>query len=103
MPTGPYDITHVKVDTHTVLTNNIFTSANRGFGANQPCFAYECQLDELAEKLGLSPLEIRKKNYLHPGDSLATGRVLENAVETEATAEKVMAALGEPTQPRHAY
>ena len=100
--TGPYDITHVKVDAHTVLTNNIFTSANRGFGANQPCFAYESQLDELAAKLGLSPLEIRKKNYLHKGDSLATGRVLEHAVETEATAEKVVSALGKPTQPRHA-
>jgi len=99
---GPYDISHVKVDTHTVLTNNIFNSANRGFGANQPCFAYECQLDELAEKLGLSALEIRRKNYLHKGDSLATGRELENAVETEATAEKVVAALGEPAQPRHA-
>ncbi len=91
---GPYDVTHVKVDTHTVLTNNTFSSANRGFGANQPCFAYECQLDELAEKLGMSPLAIRRKNYLHKGDSLVTGRVLENAAETEATAEKVVAALG---------
>ncbi len=91
----------MKVDTHTVLTNNVYASANRGFGANQPCFAYESQLDELAEKLGMSPLEIRRKNYLHQGDSLATGRVLEHAVETEATAEKVIAALGEPTQPRH--
>lgn len=100
---GPYDVTHVKVDTHTVLTNNTFSSANRGFGANQPCFAYECQLDELAEKLGMSPLAIRRKNYLHKGDSLVTGRVLENAAETEATAEKVVAALGDPTKPRHAY
>jgi len=98
---GPYDITHVKVDTHTVLTNNTFSSANRGFGANQPCFAYESQLDELARKLGMSPMAIRKKNYLHQGDTLVTGRVLENAVETEATAEKVVAALGDPTQPRH--
>lgn len=100
---GPYDVANVKVDTHTVLTNNTFNSANRGFGANQPCFACECQLNELAKKLGMSPLAIRKKNYLHKGDSIATGRVLDNAVETEATAEKVVAALGEPTRPRHAY
>ena len=100
---GPYDITHVNVDTHTVLTNNTFTSANRGFGANQPCFAYECQLDELANKLGMSSLEIRKKNYLHQGEALATGRVLENAVETEATAMKVKAVLGDPTEPRRPY
>jgi CO/xanthine dehydrogenase Mo-binding subunit len=97
---GPYDITHVKVDTHTVLTNNTFTSANRGFGANQPCFAYESQLDELAKKLKMSPLEIRRKNYLHTGDALASGRILEHAVETEQTAIKALEALGEPTKPR---
>ena len=98
--TGPYDITHVKVDTHTVLTNNTFSSANRGFGAPQPCFAYESQLDEIAKRLNMTPLEIRKKNYLHTGDALATGRVLEHAVETEQTAEKAMEALGAPSQPR---
>jgi CO/xanthine dehydrogenase Mo-binding subunit len=97
--TGPYDITHVRVDSHAVLTNNTFSSANRGFGAPQPCFAYESQLDEIAKQLNLSPLEIRKKNYLHTGDSLATGRVLEHSVETEQTAEKAMEALGEPSQP----
>ena len=97
--TGPYDITHVRVDCHAVLTNNTFSSANRGFGAPQPCFAYESQLDEIAKQLNLSPLEIRKKNYLHTGDSLATGRVLEHSVETEQTAEKAMEALGSPSQP----
>ena len=98
--TGPYDITHVKVDSHAVLTNNTFSSANRGFGAPQVCFAYECQLDEIAKQLNLSPLEIRKKNYLHTGDALATGRVLEHAVETEQTAEKALEALGPPSEPR---
>jgi CO/xanthine dehydrogenase Mo-binding subunit len=98
--TGPYDIAHVKVDTHAVLTNNTFSSANRGFGAPQPCFAYESQLDELAGKLSLSPLAIRKKNYLHTGDALATGRVLEHSVETEQTAEKALEALGEPSKPK---
>ena len=97
--TGPYDITHVRVDSHAVLTNNTFSSANRGFGAPQPCFAYESQLDEIAKQLNLSPLEIRKKNYLHTGDSLATGRVLEHSVETEQTAEKAMEALGSPSPP----
>jgi CO/xanthine dehydrogenase Mo-binding subunit len=98
---GPYDITHVKVDTHTVLTNNTFTSANRGFGANQPCFACESQLNEVAKKLNMSPLELRRKNYLHTGDALASGRVLEHAVETENTALKALEALGEPAKPRH--
>jgi len=101
--TGPYDITHVKVDTASVLTNNIFSSANRGFGAPQACFAYESQLDELAKQLNMTPLEIRKKNYLHTEDALATGRVLEHAVETEATAEKALAALGEPSMAKEPH
>lgn len=96
---GPYDIAHVKVEAHTVLTNNTFCSANRGFGSPQVCFAYESQMDELAKKLDMSPLEFRKKNYLHKGDALATGRVLDYAVETERTAERALEALGEASRP----
>ena len=98
--TGPYDIPHVKVDAATVLTNNTFTSAFRGFGAPQVCFAYESQMDELAARLNLSPLEIRKKNYLKKDKALATGRVLDHHVAFPETAEKAMAALGEPSKPR---
>ena len=98
---GPYNIPHVKVDTTSVLTNNTFGSANRGFGSPQPCVAYEAQMDELAKLLGMTPLEIRQKNYLHTGDALATGRVLEHAVEVQATAEKAWEALGPATEPRN--
>lgn len=97
--TGPYNIPHVKVDSYTVLTNNTFTSANRGFGAPQACFAYECQMDEVARQLNFSPLEFRKKNYLKKGEALATGRILNYAVETQQTAEKALEALGEPSVP----
>lgn len=97
--TGPYNIPHVKVDSYTVLTNNTFTSANRGFGAPQACFAYECQMDEVARRLNFSPLEFRKKNYLKKGEALATGRILNYAVETQKTAEKALEALGEPSVP----
>ena len=96
---GPYDVTHVKIDTVSVLTNNGFGSANRGFGVPQPCFAVESLLDELAQKLNMTPLALRQKNFLHTGDAMVTGRVLEHAVETQQTAEKAMAALGEPTEP----
>ena len=82
---GPYDSETVKVDSRTVLTNNTFASANRGFGGAQVCFGYERQMNEVAKALNMDPLEFRCKNYLHQGDSLATGRVLENAVETEAS------------------
>jgi CO/xanthine dehydrogenase Mo-binding subunit len=97
--TGPYEIPHVKIDTTTVLTNNTFTSANRGFGAPQVCFAYESQMDALARRLGLSPLEFRKKNFLKKGKAIATGRVLDHYVAFPETAEKAMEALGEPSRP----
>jgi CO/xanthine dehydrogenase Mo-binding subunit len=92
---GPYRIPHVRVDGCTVLTNNIFTSANRGFGAPQVCFAYESQMDEIARRLGLDPLTLRQMNFLQKGEAIATGQVLEHEAAVSETAEKALAALGE--------
>jgi CO/xanthine dehydrogenase Mo-binding subunit len=94
---GPYRIPHVKIDGYTVLTNNTFTSANRGFGAPQVCFAYESQMDELAGKLRMNPREIRKVNYLERGEKLATGQVLEYHVALKETTDKALESLGEKT------
>jgi CO/xanthine dehydrogenase Mo-binding subunit len=96
---GPYRIPNVEVDTYAVLTNNNIASANRGFGATQPCFAYESQMDEMAKALKIDPFEIRKRNYLKKGESLAVGQILDRHVALEETAEKVRHALGEETPP----
>jgi len=64
MVTGPYEIPNVKVDAYTVYTNNVPAGAFRGFGGPQGAFAAELQMDKLAEKLGLDPVEIRLKNVL---------------------------------------
>ena len=100
MATGPYVVPNVKVDAVSALTNNTFTSAYRGFGAPQVCFACESQMDQLAERLGLDPLEVRRRNYMHSGDELATGHAIETAVLVDETAQRAWEALGEPTQPR---
>ena len=92
---GPYRFPHVRVDGCTVLTNNIFASANRGFGAPQVCFAYESQMDELAQRLAMDPLTIRKINYLEKGEAIPTGQILEHQVAVSETAEKALTALGE--------
>jgi CO/xanthine dehydrogenase Mo-binding subunit len=97
---GPYRIPHVRVDGCTVLTNNIFASANRGFGAPQVCFAYESQMDEIAHRLGLDPLAVRKLNFLRKGEAIATGQVLEHEAAVSETAEKSLAALGEKSAPK---
>jgi CO/xanthine dehydrogenase Mo-binding subunit len=71
--TGPYFIANVKEDVYGVYTNNIPTAAFRGFGAPQALFMAELQMDKLAEKLGLDPVEMRARNALRDGDTLNVG------------------------------
>lgn len=77
---GCYDIPNVDVNIISAFTNNTLTSANRGFGACQVNFAYESQMDELADALDLDKLEIRRINCLKNGDEICTGFVPEGHV-----------------------
>jgi CO/xanthine dehydrogenase Mo-binding subunit len=77
---GPYNIENVHVEAYAVYTNKTTTGAMRGFGAPQVCFAYESQMDEIAEKLGIDPLELRLKNAFNEGSSSPTGQSLHNVV-----------------------
>lgn len=83
MCTGPYEIPNVKVDSYAVYTNNAVTGAFRGFGGPQGLFAAECQVNKLAEKLGLDPIEIRMKNILHEGSLLSVGTPLPKGVSID--------------------
>ncbi len=71
--TGPYFIPNVKTDVYGVYTNNVPGAAFRGFGAPQSLFMAELQMDKLAEKLGIDPVEFRLKNALRNGDTLGVG------------------------------
>ncbi|ADH98112.1 xanthine dehydrogenase subunit D [Salisediminibacterium selenitireducens] len=59
---GPYRIDHVKLEGKAVYTNNGVSGEFRGFGGNQATFALEGQLDRLAEKSGIDPVELRRRN-----------------------------------------
>lgn len=72
--TGPYRIENVKTDYYGVYTNTIYGGAYRGFSAPQTVFGIESLIDELSEKLEISPKEIRLKNVLRPGDKFVTGQ-----------------------------
>ena len=72
MVSGPYEIPNANVDSYAVYTNNVPGGAFRGFGGPQGAFAAECQLNKLADLLGLDPLEIRLKNCLRDGSDLVT-------------------------------
>jgi CO/xanthine dehydrogenase Mo-binding subunit len=94
--TGPYRVPHVKVDAFTVYTNNPIASAYRTFGSIQTCVAYEGQMDALAQVLGMDPLELREKNFLRRGDSIATGQALESEPMLGETLRRAWEALGPP-------
>ncbi len=96
--TGPYFIPNVKVDAYSVLTNNIMTSAFRGFGAMQVAFAYESQMDELARVLDMDPFELRKKNFLKKGAETANYQRIESEVLLEEAVRRAMKALGEKSK-----
>jgi CO/xanthine dehydrogenase Mo-binding subunit len=97
---GPYRVEDLSIDSVAVATNNPFTSAFRGFGAPQACFAHEQQMDVLADAIGMDRLEFRRRNYLRTGDRNTTGQVIRSAAWLEETATRALAALGEKT-PEH--
>ncbi|MGZ3143838.1 xanthine dehydrogenase family protein molybdopterin-binding subunit [Lentzea chajnantorensis] len=76
---GPYEVDNVTVDAYGVYTNNPPCGAMRGFGAVQAGFAYESQMDKLAEALGMSPVDIRVRNAMTEGSVMPTGQVVDSA------------------------
>lgn len=74
---GPYNIPDVRVDVTGVYTNNSYTSAMRGFGSPQVIYANESLMDEIAEYLRISPVEVRRINALRQGDASITGQVFD--------------------------
>jgi len=65
---GPYRIPALEVTCSTVYTNTAPASSFRGFGAPQVTLAGESQMDEAAERMGLDPLELRRRNVLSVGE-----------------------------------
>ena len=61
--TGPYDFPSYRFDSTRVFTNKPPCGPKRGHGSVQPRFAFEIQLDQLAEKIGMDPIEIRRRNF----------------------------------------
>lgn len=82
---GPYKCPNVKIKGTAVYTNNPPGGAFRGFGVTQSVFASECNLNILAEKVGISPWEIRFKNAVEPGDALPNGQIADEGTAIKET------------------
>jgi CO/xanthine dehydrogenase Mo-binding subunit len=80
---GPYRCDNVRITARAVATNTPPNGAFRGFGAPQVTFAYEMQMEKIAEKTGMDSVEIRRINMLREGDITATGQKLIWSVGSE--------------------
>ncbi len=72
---GTYKVAHFKLDSYAVATNNPPTGPYRGFGSTEVVWAIESQMNMIAEKLGMDPVEMRRKNLLQEGAIDSCGMV----------------------------
>ncbi len=80
---GPYKWPHLRVRAKAMATNLPPHGAFRGFGAPQSLFGLERHMDKIARTIGLSPEELRRRNFLGTGDCTATGQPLNEPVDMQ--------------------
>src|SRR5712672_1885980 len=80
---GPYHWPYIIVRAKAMATNIPPHGAFRGFGAPQSIFALERHLDRIAKVVGLTPEELRRRNFLSTGDRTATGQLLSDPVDMQ--------------------
>ena len=77
---GPYVCPNVRVRSRAWATNTVPYGAFRGFGAPQTIFAIERHMDDIAAAIGVDPIELRRRNFLHDGDTTATQQTMREPV-----------------------
>ena len=87
---GPYTCPNVRITSRAVATNTPPHGAFRGFGAPQSIFALERHFDKVAHRLGLSPEEFRRKNFIKDGETTATGQVIKEGVDMNHILDKAL-------------
>jgi CO/xanthine dehydrogenase Mo-binding subunit len=92
--TGPYNCPNVRVQARAVATSTPPHGAFRGFGAPQSIFALERHMDRVAAAVGLSPDELRRRNFLQKGDVTAVGQVMKDPVPMHAVLDRALALSG---------
>jgi CO/xanthine dehydrogenase Mo-binding subunit len=80
---GPYVCPNVRIHSRAVATNVPPHGAFRGFGAPQSIFALERQMDKVAQAVGLTPEEFRRRNFIHEGETTATSQVIRERVDMD--------------------
>ncbi|MQS36825.1 xanthine dehydrogenase subunit D [Streptomyces katsurahamanus] len=88
---GPYAVDAVDIEALALYTNNPPCGAMRGFGAVQACFAYEAQMDRVAARLGLDPVEFRRLNAMEQGTLMPTGQRVDSPAPVAELLRRVRA------------
>lgn len=88
---GPYVCPNVRVRSRSWATNTVPYGAFRGFGAPQACFAIERHMDVIAAAIGIDPVELRRRNFLHDGDTTATEQVMREPVILDRLLDRALA------------
>jgi CO/xanthine dehydrogenase Mo-binding subunit len=91
---GPYELENVHIESSLVYSNNQPSSSIRAPTAPQVCWALEQHMDELAEALGIDPIELRRRTLIEEGSVTATGQVLEQIAMKE-TLERAIEPMGD--------
>jgi CO/xanthine dehydrogenase Mo-binding subunit len=85
---GPYSCPNVRIRSRAMVTNTPPNGAFRGFGAPQAEFAAEMQVNRIADALGVSPLELRRRWVYRVGDVTPSGQTLHESVAGEEVLER---------------
>ena len=89
---GAYSCPNVRIRARAVATNTPPNGAFRGFGAPQSLFAAELMVEHVAQRLGISSLDLRRKWMLRLGDTTATGQKLTESVGAELVLDAALKA-----------
>jgi len=90
----PYVCPNVRVRSRAWATNTVPYGAFRGFGAPQAIFAIERHMDEIAAAIDIDPVELRRRNFLHDGDTTATEQVMREPVILDQLLDRALAESG---------
>ncbi|HKF26335.1 MAG TPA: xanthine dehydrogenase family protein molybdopterin-binding subunit [Candidatus Acidoferrum sp.] len=88
---GPYYWPNIAIRSKAVATNTPPHGAFRGFGAPQTLFAMERHMDRIARAVGVSPIEIRKRNFLEPGKTTSTEQVVREPIDLGGMLDRALA------------
>ena len=87
---GPYYWPSVRICAKAMATNAPPHGAFRGFGAPQSLFAMERHMERIAQVVGLSPIEIRRRNFLKPGQTTTTEQTIREAIDLEKLLDRAL-------------